>query len=118
MKKTMLIMMSATLLFTSCKKDKDESKEVTYTAYTQQGQAKLKYVDLEGNWNEVNINQNNYTLTIRQVEENYNFSTMLIAQGPDSLHLRAVSEGKSVEDHAMTNQQASINLSIQLSNLK
>lgn len=118
MKKTILILALTITLFSCNKDNQEELKDVVYTCYSENSNAILYYIDKDENWHEVQINQQNYTLTIKQVEENYWYQTHLKSQGADSLHITASSEGRTVEEGHRNTTVGETNVSIQLTQLR
>jgi len=106
------------LILTGCNKEnQEELKDVTFTVYTEQSKATLRYIDKDENWIEVPITSNNYTLTIKQTEDNFNYQTQLRSIGADSLHITGTVEGKVVQD-GYRSSGGNIHLSIQISNAR
>ncbi len=99
--------------------DQVKTKVVNYYAYSEKGEFTFKYIDKDSEWHTVEVNQNEYTLTIDQIEENFGYITQLTATSPDYVLIRAECEGKKVEEsYRATTTGGTISVGVELTELK
>ncbi len=124
MKSLALILISSfTILNISCKKEddlySDENKtkrNVLFTIYTEKGSCDFKYYDING-WQEESINTSNYQKNIEVYEEDFSYVNSIKTIGPDSLYIKAESNGESVTSNFRSNSTGTLDVSVQLSQL-
>jgi hypothetical protein len=123
MKNKIVILLSIFVMtLNSCKKKENQTEKETqiikYTCYSEKGNFQFKYIDKKNNWHDTTINSHSYTLLLDQIQENYRFATQLNSTGPDSVYLKAESDGKKVDHGGRAQIGETINLGVQLTQMK
>lgn len=111
---------ASNFLMISCG-DKEEEElihNVTLDTYSEQGKCILHYIDKNSQWQEIEINSNTFSISIEQVESNYDYSIRLESESPDSLYLKASADGKSIDHAYRTTGTGTMTLSVELTQLK